>query len=164
MSVTRADMLDALKTCFVPALRDLKFKGTMPHFYRVRGDHVDLASVQFSGGGGEFIVEIAFMDAARTNGIVGRRGPPDAAEPVRREHDEPPASMRVASTAQRLRLGASTHADPPERRGDDFWFNYRDGSRGSYEKGVRGAPAKLASLAARLLVEQGEPWWRSHHA
>ncbi|MBX9906561.1 DUF4304 domain-containing protein [Patescibacteria group bacterium] len=52
-------MRDSLKTKFVPFLRKIGFKGSMPHFRRHRGDFVDLVSFQFNHReGGSFAVEI----------------------------------------------------------------------------------------------------------
>jgi hypothetical protein len=42
----------------IPALRDLGFRGTMPHFNRQRGDRLDLFSIQFSYNGQYFFVNL----------------------------------------------------------------------------------------------------------
>lgn len=55
---TRADMDAALKAIVVPHLRLLGFQGSLPHFYRRRGNAADLLTVQFNRYGGKFVVEL----------------------------------------------------------------------------------------------------------
>lgn len=40
-------MIAALKAVFVPVLRERGFKGSFPHFRRIRPDRIDLLTVQF---------------------------------------------------------------------------------------------------------------------
>jgi hypothetical protein len=47
MSSPRQLMDEALKAHVVPALRERGFKGSLPHFRRLRSDRVDLLTVQF---------------------------------------------------------------------------------------------------------------------
>jgi len=55
---TRADMDAALKAIVVPHLRALGFKGSLPHFHRLRAGGADLLTVQFISAGGQFTVEL----------------------------------------------------------------------------------------------------------
>ncbi|HWS66911.1 MAG TPA: DUF4304 domain-containing protein [Steroidobacteraceae bacterium] len=59
MSSPRQLMDEALKLYVVPALRERGFKGSLPHFRRLRTDRVDLLTIQFDKNGGGFVVEIS---------------------------------------------------------------------------------------------------------
>ena len=59
MSSPRQLMDEALKLYVVPALRERGFKGSLPHFRRLRTDRVDLLTIQFDKHGGGFVVEIS---------------------------------------------------------------------------------------------------------
>jgi hypothetical protein len=63
MSEHSERMMSALKTRFVPALRERGFVGSFPHFRRRLTNRVDYLMVQFYSAGGSFVVE------------VGRTGP-----------------------------------------------------------------------------------------
>ena len=63
MSEHSARMMGALKTRFVPALRERGFAGSFPHFRRRLPERVDYLTVQFYSAGGSFVLE------------VGRTGP-----------------------------------------------------------------------------------------
>ena len=52
------EMKRALKETFVPALRTAGFKGSLPHFRRLRENQIDLLTVQFDKWGGGFVFEI----------------------------------------------------------------------------------------------------------
>jgi len=52
-------MIAALKAEFVPALKERGFKGSFPHFRRIKPDKIDLLTVQFDKWGGGFVIEIA---------------------------------------------------------------------------------------------------------
>ena len=62
MSDDRVKMDRAIKDLVVPVLRKNNFKGTFPHFHRVRGGHVDLLTFQFDKWGGGLVVEISYAD------------------------------------------------------------------------------------------------------
>lgn len=59
MSETRKKMDDALKTIVVPKLRELGFKGSLPHFRRILDSEVHLITFQFDKYGGGFVIELA---------------------------------------------------------------------------------------------------------
>ena len=139
----------ALRGTIVARLRALGFKGAYPHFHRAHEDgHVDLAAIQLAGGGGGFTVEIAYCDPGGKNLMHGY-GPPA------------PKEIRVAATCERLRLGEGTDHSDPGRGGSDFWFLTDPSIR---RMGRAGTLDELAALAARLVDEQGEPWWRDRRA
>src|SRR5688572_16529158 len=67
MTASRQDMLKARSEHTVPQLRALGFKGSLPHFHRVRGDQVDLQTFQFSHWGGRVVAEASFTDKERND-------------------------------------------------------------------------------------------------
>ncbi len=87
---SRTEMTNTLKIEVVPILRELGFRGSMPHFYRTSDeDHVDLFTIQFASTGGSFVVEIGFADSERKNVYFGK--------------DTPPKKLRVSQTTERRR-------------------------------------------------------------
>jgi hypothetical protein len=125
---------NVLKGEVVPVLR-----GSFPHFYRKRGDHVDLATFQFSSAGGKFVVELSYADADRKNAPG--------------QDETPPNKLRTYHTRKRLRLGSRTD-------NGDFWFVYD----GSYPFGMAGSPEELAQAVVRQLRTQAEEWWREQYS
>jgi len=125
----------ALKKTVVPVLREFGFKGSFPHFYRVRNGHIDLACFQFSSAGGSFVVEISFADSNRDN--------------VYFQKDTLPKKLRVSQTTVRRRLGTDTNKS-------DFWFAFE----GSCPFGITDSPQKLANKVVEYLRLQAEEWWQ----
>jgi len=64
MSQSRDGMIAELKRIVIPALRELGFKGSFPHFHRDAEGHVELLTFQFSMAGGQFVIEIGKFPAA----------------------------------------------------------------------------------------------------
>jgi len=131
----------ALKQIVVPRLREMGFKGSMPHFRRVRGDLLDLLSFQFDRYGGSFCVEVASAPAA------GLHVTPDWFVPAEK--------LDVGHTRERLRLGA------PGGLGD-HWFGF--GPRNFEAAQPLPSPSRFEAVAgqvAALLETEAEPWWRS---
>ena len=58
-SVERDEMIKKLNEIVVPALRQLNFKGSFPHFRRITSERVNLLTFQFDRNGGVFVIEIA---------------------------------------------------------------------------------------------------------
>lgn len=134
--MSEADNMRALLEAeVVPALRTMEFKGSFPHFHRVRGDHVDLLWFTFGSAGESFAVELSYADSARAN--------------VYFHPETPPERLRVSQTTQRHRLGVGS-------AGGDFWFAFV----GRRHVGMSGKPPKLAAEVRRLLSTEGEEWWR----
>ena len=129
MTPTREQIDAELKRVLVPEFRRLGFRGSFPNFYRDRAGHIDLATVQFSSGGGKFVVELAYADNSRKNVYIYK--------------DTPAAKLRVAQTTNRLRLGAEAPAK-------DHWFECTDAGS---------ELTALSSQASRLLGTQGANWW-----
>jgi len=59
-------MRDILRIEVLPQLRELGFKGNIPHFYRLRGDRLDLLNIQFSYQGPHFFVNLGRLKLARS--------------------------------------------------------------------------------------------------
>lgn len=58
-SSDRDEMIKNLNKIVVPALRQLNFKGSFPHFRRLTTDRINLLTFQFDRHGGGFVIEIA---------------------------------------------------------------------------------------------------------
>ena len=142
MHPTRAKMEFAIKSVIVPKLRELGFKGSLPHFRRVADSKADLLTFQFNLSGGSFVVELAVCTEAQ----VAAHCRADLSLKNVTAHD----------VNTRLRLGATS-------LGNDHWFVF--GKR-NYEPGhehVRSdiAYETVAREVVALLHDQAEAWWTS---
>ena len=136
---SRDEMYDELKRDVIPALREIGFKGSMPHFHRISDhDHVNLVTFQFASGGGSFVVEIGFADQERENVYFGK--------------NTPAKKLKVSQTTVRRRLGADDDSS-------DYWFAYE----GARPFGMTGEPRTLAETVRNLLHSQAIPWWDAKH-
>lgn len=132
---SRDEMMAEIKRELIPALREIGFKGSVPHLHRIADDdHVDLVTFQFASGGGSFVIEIGFADPERENVYIYK--------------DTAPKKLRISQTTVRQRLGATDEAS-------DYWFAY-DGER---PFGITGTPETLAATARDLIQSQAVPWW-----
>jgi hypothetical protein len=107
MSYLRDKMIVELKQIVVPVLRELRFKGSFPHFRREVAGRVDLLTFQFSSAGGRFVVEIGKF--AASGYVMGDRIL--AANQV-----------KISHLSRRLRLGAKNESV-------DHWFDYESEDR-----------------------------------
>jgi hypothetical protein len=57
-STSRKEMVKSLSETVVPVLRQKGFKGSFPHFRRVKTDRINLLTFQFDRNGGGFVIEI----------------------------------------------------------------------------------------------------------
>ena len=103
-------MISSLKKLFVPALRERGFKGTFPHFRRLRSERIDLLTVQFDRQGGGFIIEISSCPPEGTTTAWGEHIPPKR---VRAWDMHPNVRPRLGSPAPEM---------------DGHWFRFDDGS------------------------------------
>ncbi|MES1181557.1 MAG: DUF4304 domain-containing protein, partial [Flavobacterium sp.] len=55
----RDRMIKNLREIVVPALRQLNFKGSFPHFRRMTAERINLLTFQFDRNGGGFVIEVA---------------------------------------------------------------------------------------------------------
>jgi hypothetical protein len=144
MDPQREKMLVAIKERVVPALRDLGFRGSFPHFRRIGSTQMDLLSFQFYSSGGRFVVEIA---KCPPGGIVAGWG-----------KEIPPSKLNVTYFRERFRLGSD-----PSTGEVDHWYEF--GKR-SYEAGHQEVKAdafyrQVAEKVVSDLVTQAVPWWGS---
>lgn len=137
----RSLMTAALKSIFVPALRERGFKGSLPHFYRACPARTDFLTVQFNSAGGSFVVEIA---KCGPNGIESGHG-----------EDLPVSKLNVQYFARRHRLGSNPAAGIL-----DHWFDF---APRNYDPPQPLHPAghyeHVASILVPLLDSQAEDWW-----
>ncbi|WP_184549192.1 DUF4304 domain-containing protein [Mucilaginibacter sp. FT3.2] len=99
----RLRMNDAIKTITIPFLRAQGFKGSFPHFRRMKDDRINLLTFQFSLSSPKFVVEISNCSP---KGIARSWG-----NPVK------PSNCTAHDMHRRLRLGNS-------RNEGDHWFDF----------------------------------------
>jgi Domain of unknown function (DUF4304) len=142
MTTGRKAMLQRLQQRLVPALRELGFSGSLPHFARIRRDSLDLLSVQFDKWGGGFVVEIA-------------RVPPEGLPGWTEVPLEKLTSYHLPLTA-RARLQQS------RRPLTEGWFRY-DHGRPQWKFWARqlseDEQQDRAVLEVLRLLPQAEAWW-----
>ena len=102
----REAMDAALKELVVPVLREKGFKGSLPHFRRVKPDAIDLITFQFDKWGGGFVVEIS-------------KCPPDGFTMAWGERISP---SKV--TAHHLNPDQRKRIQPRDGAGTDSWFRF----------------------------------------
>jgi hypothetical protein len=56
---SRKEMIERISEIVIPALRQKGFKGSFPHFRRLKVDRINLLTFQFDRRGGGFVIEIA---------------------------------------------------------------------------------------------------------
>lgn len=57
----RTRMIEELKKWVVPELNNIGFKGSFPHYRRIKQNRVDLLMFQFDKWGGGFLIEISYV-------------------------------------------------------------------------------------------------------
>lgn len=137
MSVSRDNMVKALKRHVLPVLREKGFRGSFPHFRRDTEKQTDLLTFQFSRYGGRFVVEIAKCSLGDCTAPWGEVIP---ANKVTAHHMN-----------NRLRLGAKTERS-------DHWFKYDHILYDSDENAVYDVD-ELAKMVVPYLEGQAESWW-----
>ncbi len=73
MSADRPELFVELKRAFIPAMRKRGFRGSAPHFRRIRGDAIELLAIRFNRDGGGFFLEVARCEIDR---LVDASGSP----------------------------------------------------------------------------------------
>ena len=140
VGATNDKMRQSLRKILVPELRARGFKGSLPHFRRIRESRVDLLGIQFNKYGGSFVVEIA---SSAPEGLELYAEKIIPAEEARHWH---------MGWDERLRLGSK-----PGRISRDHWFKFRKGIFiywFSYDS--------VARSILPFLDLQAEPYWKSH--
>nr|WP_067055926.1 DUF4304 domain-containing protein [Mucilaginibacter sp. L294] len=95
-------MDEAIKNIVIPFLRAEGFKGSYPHFTRVKHDRINLLTFQFSLYSSKFVVEIA--NCPSTGSIVTGK-------------QIEPSKCRVHYEGKRLRIGSIKNKT-------DYWFDF----------------------------------------
>ena len=107
MSTERTKMIKSLKEIFVPELRNMKFKGSFPHFRKTENGKTNLLTFQFDRNGGGFIIELANWNESEFKTHW------DEIIPLNK------LSARDLSKRQRIYPNSLT-----EKNGTDSWFRY----------------------------------------
>ena len=121
----------AIKEIIVPFLREQAFKGSYPHFRRLREDRINLLTFQFSTSGPKFVVEISNCSS---KGIQRGWGP-----------NVKPSACTAHDMNIRHRLGQ-------EKFGGDNWFDF---SKESFFANIYQKRAKDVIA----LWSEAEKWW-----
>jgi hypothetical protein len=77
MSVERDSMVSSLKKLVIPILREKGFKGSFPHFRRIKENKIDLLTFQFDRYGGGFVIEVAVCPPDGVTHHWGEKVPPN---------------------------------------------------------------------------------------
>jgi hypothetical protein len=77
MSVGRDSMISSLKKIVIPILREKGFKGSFPHFRRIKENKIDLLTFQFDRYGGGFVIEVAVCPPDGVTHHWGEKVPPN---------------------------------------------------------------------------------------
>ena len=141
MTDERKEMERALKEVVIPELRRRGFKGSMPHFRRVRPDRVNFLTFQFYSAGGSFVVVIA---SCGPNGV----------------EDQFFSHIPIEKLTAHDCHGPRRLGSRPEEHKSDHWFHY--GPR-SYDSPRPPKPYShyldIANSIVQLLDSQAEKWW-----
>lgn len=116
---TREAMDAAIKAVLLPHLRQLGFKGALPHLHRPRNGAVDLLTFQFRSAGGSFVVELGRI-AADGFDFHGRQ--------------ILPAKARTSYLFPRFCHRLGTPLDAP----GDHWFDFTSDSAANVVEAVIG--------------------------
>ncbi|MET3978665.1 hypothetical protein ABIB62_001234 [Mucilaginibacter sp. UYP25] len=128
-------MDEAIKSLFIPFLRTVGFKGSYPHFTRIKNDRINLLTFQFSSYSSKFVVEIA--NCPTTGSIVTGK-------------EIEPSKCRVHYEGRRLRIGSIKNKT-------DYWFDF---SKESFFINIYKRRAKeIISL-----WPEAEEWWLDNPA
>jgi hypothetical protein len=139
-------MREILQQDVVPMLRGLGFRGTMPHFHRLRATRLDLFNIQFSYHGQHFFVNLGRLELPReASGAVSK--------PAKKQLNvvNCPFDRRT-----RLAIGVM-----PERLGGtvlpgfDMW-DFTAETDAEAEDLMH----RLTLTLSKLLPLYADPWWR----
>jgi len=130
-SEKRVLMNNAIKEITVPFLRQQGFKGSFPHFRRLKDDRINLLTFQFSLSSSKFVVEISNCSP---KGIVTLWG-----------KEIIPSKCNAHDMYTRLRIGSV------KNRGD-YWFDF---NKESFWNNIYKKRAKEIID----LWDEAEKWW-----
>ena len=131
----------------VPRLRDLGFRGTIPHFHRERQNRLDLLNIQFGANGQYFFVNLGRLQL-----------PQDSANVVAKPTGEQ-LNLRNCPLDQRARLAIGILPEKlggGARPGFDKWNFFADTDAES-----DALMHKLARQLHEWLPLYADPWWRN---
>lgn len=127
-------MDNAIKEITIPFLREQGFKGSFPHFRRIKEDRINLLTFQFSLSSAKFVVEISNCSI---NGILTSWG-----------KEIKPANCTAHDMDRRHRIGSI-------KNNTDYWFDF------SKESIFLNTYKKRAKEIIKLWHE-AEKWWREN--
>jgi hypothetical protein len=130
-SEKRTLMDKAIKEIAVPFFREKGFKGSFPHFRRVKNDRINLLTYQFSLSSPKFVIEISNCSP---NGIITSWG-----------KEINPSKCNAHDMYRRLRVGSIKNKE-------DYWFDF------SKESIFLNIYKKRANEIIDLWYE-AEKWW-----
>jgi hypothetical protein len=107
-SSDRDEMIKNLNEIVVPALRQLNFKGSFPHFRRLTTDRINLLTFQFDRHGGGFVIELANCNSTGYKTALGR--------------PTPPSKLTAHDFNTRKRIQSNMHENGDSSTDD--WFRY----------------------------------------
>ena len=78
MAEERTRMIEELKKRVVPELNSIGFKGSFPHYRRIKQNRADLLMFQFEKSGGGFLIEISYvlLDGDENNLCIEKNNTP----------------------------------------------------------------------------------------
>ncbi len=132
-------MNKALQKIVIPVLRDMGFKGSLPHFRRFSETKVDLLSFQFDKWGGGYVIEISTCSLEGVEAHWGEHLPATKATPFYMHSND------------RLRIQAR------DGSGTEVWFRY-DKKRALFNSNIY---EKVAKETLPFIINQAEKWWSS---
>ena len=145
---SRPIMDRVLKDIFVPELRTRGFTGSLPHFRRIRPDHIDLISFQYLMRGGQFAVELSQCEPQGIK-TEWQEIPPDKVT----VHDMPAGDRFHLSTGWGWRSKVFVFDRP----------SY-DPPLAATEAATEANCAKAARKALDAFAKQAEKWWEQKAA
>jgi len=137
MSESRDKMIAELKQIVIPTLRNMGFRGSIPHFRREHDGQLDLLMFRFATWGGSFVVDLGYCPAS---GYTSRYG-----------KQYSPLEVRVNHLMYWEKLCLGSH--PPKIAERRFRYDTDD------DKTVY---TDIALEILSLLRSQAEPYWRTH--
>jgi Domain of unknown function (DUF4304) len=135
MSQEHDKMVRALKEIVVTKLREKGFKGSFPHFRRLRDEKIDLLTFQFDKWGGGFVIEISMCPP---DGITTHWGEYISPNRVKAWHIHPNKRLRLQP-----RLGSSRHE----------WFRYD-------KAGLDDDVFRNTAIEVLPFLDTAEKWWK----
>ncbi len=135
-------MIAALKEIVIPLLREKGFKGSYPHFRRIKEKQIDLLTFQFNKHGGEFVVEVSNCPAEGFTTYWG-------------EHIEPKKmKTNYTNPNDRIRLG------PKKLWIRDYWFKFE--KKGWLRLNYRYDFEGTAKAVVPYIVGEAEAFWNEY--